>query len=126
MILTLACTNTELLPLISIAKAGLIIIQIAIPIGLIIYGTIDLGKAVISSKEEDIKKAQQLLIKRCISAILVFLIAAIVAFVTGFVGNKEWKACWNDTTSTQACKFGINSITGECKTEAEAAADKAN
>lgn len=54
------------------------IIQIAIPILLIIFGMLDLGKAVVASKEDDIKKGQQMFIKRLISAALVFFVIFIV------------------------------------------------
>ena len=40
------------------------LIQFAVPIVIIILGSIDLFKAVIASKEDEIKAAQKLLIKR--------------------------------------------------------------
>lgn len=67
------------------------ILKIAIPILVIIFGLIDLGKAVMSAKEDDIKKNQGLLIKRVIVAVLVFFVVAVVQFVVGVVsgGDKE-------------------------------------
>lgn len=112
MLLFLECAQPELLPIMDFVRALLGIIQILIPIGLIILGTIDLGKAVIASKEDEIKKNQQVLLKRAIAAILVFLVATIVTFVMGFVGNKTWRDCW--TAPTQ-CPNGIDTITGQCK-----------
>lgn len=67
-----------------------------IPIGLILFGMLDLGKAVIAGKEDEMKKAQGTLIKRVIYAIAIFLVVTIVTFVTGLVGSKNWKTCWND------------------------------
>ncbi len=101
----------ELKIIIGFIKTILLIVQIIIPILLIIWGTIDLGKAVIASKEEDIKKAQGMLIKRIIYAILVFLLVVIVNFAMGIVGNKSWQSCWKGATT---CESGINPITGEC------------
>lgn len=103
------CTAVELKNLIGIIKSVLQLIQIIIPIGLIVWGTLDLGKAVIASKEDDIKKAQQLLIKRAITAVLVFLIVAIVSFLMKFVGNSEWKNCWTNASCTK-----VDPITGTC------------
>lgn len=63
------------------------IIKIAVPIMLIIMGMLDLGKAVIASKDDEIKKAQSLFIKRIIAAALVFFIVAIVQLVFGVLAD---------------------------------------
>ena len=107
--LLLVC-NDSLKVLVSVVKTILGVIQIAIPIALIVLGTIDLGKAVIASKEDDIKKNQGILIKRVIAAVLVFLVATIVTFAMGLIGGNSWKGCWNEAS----CKNGFNSITGSC------------
>lgn len=65
-----------------------------IPIALILFGLIDLGKAVMAGKEDEMKKAQGTLIKRVIYAVAVFLIIQIVVFATGLVGAKDWQQCW--------------------------------
>lgn len=54
---------------------------IGIPVLLIIWGMIDMGKAVICQKEDEIKKHQKMVFKRLISAVLVFFIAVAVVFV---------------------------------------------
>ena len=46
------CQNGDFLSIIGILKTILGILQIGIPIALLIFGTIDLGKAVISSDEK--------------------------------------------------------------------------
>lgn len=61
------------------------VIKIAVPLLLILFGMIDLGKAVISQKEDDIKKQQSLFIKRLIAAALVFFVFAIVQLVVNLV-----------------------------------------
>jgi hypothetical protein len=88
------CDSDELLTIFYYLRRILTLIQILIPIGLIIWGTIDLGKAVIAGDEKEIKANQQTLLKRVIAAILVFFVVVIVGFVMGFVGNKEWDTCW--------------------------------
>ncbi len=91
--------------LVRIIKNGVFpILQIGIPIVLIVFGTIDLGKAVISSDDKQVKEAQSKLIKRCIYAVLVFFIVTIVSVVTsmvaGVVGDQadtgitSWLNCW--------------------------------
>ena len=46
----------------------LMVFKIVIPILLIIFGMIDLGKAVIASKDDEIKKATKSLLFRAVSA----------------------------------------------------------
>ena len=94
------CTNPDLLSLVGIAKKVLVILQIAIPIALLIFGTIDVGKAVMAGDEKEIKGATNILIKRVIAAVAVFLIILIVSTVTGWVGGDEWKACWTAANSS--------------------------
>lgn len=71
------------------------LIQWSIPMILILFGLLDLGKAVIAGKEDEMKKYQGALIKRVIYAVVIFLIVAIVTFVMGLVGSEDWKSCWN-------------------------------
>lgn len=68
---------------------AILIIKIAIPVLLIIFGMLDLGKAVVASKEDEIKKGQQILIKRAISAVIVFFIIQIVQIVIRFVAGSN-------------------------------------
>ena len=64
-------------------------IQIVIPILLVIFGMIDMGKAVMAQKEDEIKKGQQTLIKRIIAAVIVFFVVTIVKMVIGFLANDD-------------------------------------
>ena len=96
------CTNPDLLSLIGIAKKILVILQIAIPIALLIFGTIDLGKAVIASDEKEVKAAQKRLIQRFIYAALVFFVPTLVYFAMNMVASgaedqdtTSWRGCWN-------------------------------
>ncbi len=88
------CHNEDLLTIIGLLKKVLMILQIGIPIVLLLFGTIDLGKAVMAGDEKEIKSATGLLLKRTIAAVAVFLLILIVSIVTGWVGGDEWKECW--------------------------------
>ena len=70
------------------------LIKIGVPVLLIIFGMLDLGKAVMAQKEDEIKKSQQTFIKRLISAALVFIVVMIVQVVFNLVAKKETKV-WN-------------------------------
>ena len=98
------CDN--LAPLLRLIKNGIIpLVQIGIPIILIILGMLDLGKAVVASKEDEIKNAQKMLIKRCIYAVAIFFVVLIVQLVFGLLdytdetdiesGSTSWLTCWN-------------------------------
>lgn len=64
------------------------VLQIAIPIILIVLGMLDLGKAVTSNDEKQMKEAQKTLIKRVVYAVLVFFVVAIVKFVFGMLSGS--------------------------------------
>lgn len=81
------------------------VIMIGVPILLIIFGMIDLGKAVIASKEDEVKKATKLLGKRFLYAVGVFAMVWAVTFVLGVISEvaegtdysyseSSWKQCW--------------------------------
>lgn len=91
-------------PVVSLIKNGVFpIIQIGIPILLILMGTIDLGKAVVSNDDKEIKGATSKLIKRAIMAVAVFFVVTLVSVVMGWLSNaggdvkeSNWKSCWNN------------------------------
>ena len=92
-------------PVIAVLKAIINIIKWGVPILLIIFGTIDLAKAVVAGKEDEMKKAQNTFIRRLVYAIAVFLVVTLVSFVIGVVAknasDKEDSSaikCWNETT----------------------------
>ena len=97
-----ACMGLE--PVIRIVKYFVRIIQFGVPILLIIFGMIDLGKAVMSSKDDEMKKAQSMLLKRFIYAVAVFLVITLVSFIMGVVAganaedadDDSWSKCWTN------------------------------
>lgn len=96
---------STLMPLIKLIKHGIIpLIQVGIPIILIVLGMLDLGKAVMASKEDEIKNAQKMLIKRAIYAVAIFFVVLIVQLVFGLLDSTDdsqitnnsatWWDCW--------------------------------
>lgn len=90
-------------PLVALIKNGLLpIIQIGVPIILIVMGSIDLGKAVLSSDDKEIKGAVGKLIRRAIAAVAVFFVATLVTVVMNMLAgtgarssdNEGWGKCW--------------------------------
>ncbi len=67
----------------------IMLIQYGVPLLLIIFGMLDLGKAVIASKEDEIKKGQQMFIKRLIAAVIVFFVVAVVKLVVTLAADDN-------------------------------------
>ena len=65
----------------------LLVFKIVIPLLLIIFGMIDLGKAVIASDEKAIKSATTSIMRRLIAAVVIFFIPAIVGAIFNLVGD---------------------------------------
>lgn len=98
-----ACQGLE--PLVKIIKNGVLkYVCIIIPIALMIFGIIDLGKAVIASDEKEVKSAQSRLIKRVIYAVVIFLVPSLISLIMNIVAigadqgetdTTSWASCWN-------------------------------
>ena len=79
-----------------IVKVIYSILKIVTPIIIIIFGMIDFLKAVMTQKEDEIKKGQQTFVKRLIMGALVFLVFFFVEIIIGFVAPKEEnQSMWN-------------------------------
>lgn len=92
-------------PLLGLVNFVVDAIMIGIPIILILLGMVDLGKAVISSKEDEVKKATKAFGKRFLYAVGVFAVVWLVTFVFDTVSSvtddtinpnqANWRACWD-------------------------------
>jgi uncharacterized BrkB/YihY/UPF0761 family membrane protein len=95
-----ACS--DIAPITGFIKQIMTLIGIAIPILLVIMGSLDLGKAVVAGKEDEIKKAQTTLVKRAIAGIAVFFLSTIVWLLFGLLPeNMRPEKCaitMNDST----------------------------
>lgn len=73
----------------STVKTIYTIIQIAIPVLLVIMGSLDLFKGLTAGKEDEIKKGQQMFIKRLITAAIIFFVFVIVKFVISIFAKDD-------------------------------------
>lgn len=94
-------------------------IQIVVPIMLIIIGMLDMAKAVGQKSEDDIKKAQQGLIKKAIAAVIVFFIVFIVNLLMKLVGQDDYKSCLPCITNPFGSTCNSIITTGDVNTEYE-------
>ena len=96
-----------------------LIFKIIIPILLIVWGMLDLGKAVVAAKDDEIKKATKSLAMRAVSAVAIFFVPTIVGIVLGLISSfntDEVKSDWN------TCRICITSPNDtDCANAAEEA-----
>ncbi len=85
------------------------VIKVAIPVLLVIFGMLDLFKGITAQKEDEIKKGQQIFVKRLISAAVVFFVFSIVQLIVSFVSDDE-----GIMTCASCFINGANKTTGVC------------
>ena len=76
-----------------------LLVKWGVPILLVIWGSWDLGKAVMAQKDDEIKNAQKLFIKKLIIAILVFLVPTFIGIALNVVDTSDSngvksQSCW--------------------------------
>ena len=97
---------------ISLFKHNIImLIKIAVPIVLVVFGMIDLGKGVVASKEDEIKKGQNSFIKRLIAGAVVFFMVAITQLVIGIIDKESEGEFWSCANKI------MNGTAGQISTE---------
>ncbi len=91
-----ACSDPDIMHIISVFKTLLNIARIAVPVMLIIFIMIDVVKTIVSS-DVDTKKLSKSIIKRIIAAVVVFLIFPIGNFVLQNlpVSDDGYLSCYN-------------------------------
>lgn len=73
------CNNSK--ELLQFVGYILLVFKIAIPLVIIILGALDFGKAVVASKDEEIKSSAKRLLWRCVAGIVIFFIPNIVLWI---------------------------------------------
>lgn len=89
---------------------GLLIylVKIAVPLLIIILGSIDFGKAMIAGKGDEIPKKIPVLAKRFIVGVIIFLIPSIIDFLFGVIDTysdtmKRYENCWTCLLNPDDC-----------------------
>jgi len=121
-ILASVSCDGDILTLVSGIKFVFTLIQWAIPLVLIVLGTIDMFKAMTSGDEKKTKEAQSTFIRRLIYAVVAFLIPFIISLVFSFAGKiisnsgKEtydnFFTCWEQASN--GSKNDDSKETGRC------------
>lgn len=80
--------GADLSSFMSVFKLVITVIQYAVPVALILWGSIDLFKSITIGKDEEIKKKQTLLFKKVLSAVIVFLLPWLVFSIMSILGGS--------------------------------------
>ena len=85
-----------------------LVLKIVIPLLLIIFGMVDLGKAVISSDEKAMSKSVGTLLKRFIAAVVVFFVPTLVSALFNALSVTDLV---NDANQCIQCVTDVNHAT---------------
>lgn len=102
------CQQEGVLTAFRIGGIALYIAKILIPILIIIFGTIDLSKAILAGNSETIGKQVVLLVKRVIAGVVVFFIPTILSAAFSLVDGYSkvengFGKCMNCLLDTDKC-----------------------
>lgn len=81
----------------SVFRLVITIVQYAVPVALILWGSIDLFKSITTGKEEEIKKKQTLLFKKVLSAVIVFLLPWLIFTIMDLLG-VNFGTCYKNSS----------------------------
>lgn len=86
-----SCGNVTGIPrkIPELTNLAISIIQVAVPVILVIMGSMDLFKGVMAQKEDEIKKGQQMFIKRLIVGALIFFVVVVAKFLISIVADTS-------------------------------------
>ncbi len=95
------CTDTDVLKIVRYVDIVVTVLFIVVPVVLLVVAITDLVKAVTSQEDKEIKKATNLLIKKVVAAVAVFLLPIIIGLLLRVVGNEYTTE--NGEVITQSC-----------------------
>lgn len=72
----------------AVFKLVITVVQYAVPVALILWGSIDLFKSITTGKDDEIKKKQTLLFKKVLSAVIIFLLPWLIFSILSLLGVK--------------------------------------
>ena len=98
-----SCAGTRLFPLFQLAKFIIVLIQIAVPFGLVIWGSLDWFKALIAHDEKEMRMKRKPFIQRVIAAIIVLVLPWLVQLIAEtFAGKSQTVDFWTCYSEAKA------------------------
>lgn len=98
----------NLIFIIQVLRIVIRVIQIAAPLALIIFGSLDFFKAIIAGDEKEMKMKRKPFIGRLIAAVIILLLPMLVNLVMKNVAssaNNKFKKCWEAAGSSWKVNF---------------------
>ena len=93
------CTDPNLLQVVLIAKKIIQILEIVGPLGVVLYASIDVVKAVTSKDQSSIKKQLDMIPKRLLAMAILFFVPMLVDITMSIADNEfEYSACFKNAT----------------------------
>ncbi len=83
--------------------------KIFVPIVIILFGMLDFFKAVIASKDDEIKKSMKSLLMRALAGVCIFFLPAVIDLVFGWVDG--WSNYSTSYTDCFKCIWDVGSCT---------------
>ena len=87
------CANEGIANAVKVVGKIISIIQIVVPILLVIMAMVDITKSIVSGDDAKSRKNITTLIKRLISAVIIFFVIAIIKLVCQLVGDDSFDSC---------------------------------
>ena len=98
------CANPDALEILKFVGWILTFFKVGIPLVIIALGMFDLGKAVVASKDEEIKTQTKGLLRRALAGVFIFFVPALVMFI--FEAMQAFNDA-ADRTGFEGCKTAI-------------------
>ncbi len=102
---------TKVLPALKFVGHIVAVVKILIPIIIIGLGIMDFFKAVVASKDDEIKKSTRSLIFRCIAGVVIFFLPAFIDLIFSWV--SDFKTYESDYKECISCIWNVNG--GDCQ-----------
>lgn len=86
-----SCGNVTDIPrkIPELTSMAVTMIQIAVPVVLVVMGSMDLFKGITAQKEDEIKKGQQMFVKRLVIGALIFFVVVIAKLLISVVADTS-------------------------------------
>lgn len=112
----LNCTETvqmccDIRPFLKIIRLVISIIQWSVPLLLLVLGTIDMFKAIVSGDEKATKESQSTFFKRLMYGVIIFLVPFLISLILNLVSDniikddsdltsaEAWVECWTSSAN---------------------------
>ena len=97
------CSNTKLYPLFQALKFFILLVQISVPFGLILFGSLDFFKALIAHDEKEMRMKRKPFVQRFIAAMIILVLPWIMQTISKYMaGQSESDNIWKCYSQARA------------------------